>query len=176
MMTVRSFSVAMNWPATKAPSTSGAPTVTESPSPTIRTWSNVTTSPGWASIFSILTTSLAATLYCLPPVLITTNVIVLPGKFPDPLLSRPVAPQALPLLRTSNSRPTDVGGGLGQRFQPNQKSAQVPLARNSSGLMVGKAAGVKFRRLENQAAYQLWSRTSEASPTIACSPAGSPPW
>src|SRR5690606_7002106 len=77
-MTVFDFLVSTSSAATSAPSTSGAPMV----SPTISTWSKVTMSPASASSFSILMTSLAATLYCFPPVLITAKVMFLPIGFP----------------------------------------------------------------------------------------------
>src|SRR3569623_247254 len=92
MMTVRCFLLLTRWPATLAPATRGAPTVTAAPVPTIRTWSKGTTSPGSPTSFSTFTTSLAATLYCLPPVLITAKFIVTPAHRPVLLRSRSVAP------------------------------------------------------------------------------------
>src|SRR5207237_10838521 len=59
--------------ATTAPATVGAPRVTASP-PTTSTSPNWMISPGSPATFSTLSTSSAATRYCLPPVLMTANI------------------------------------------------------------------------------------------------------
>src|SRR5215467_12014623 len=61
-------------PATVAPATVGVPSVGVSP-PTTSTSPNSTTSPGLPATFSTLSTSSAATRYCLPPVLMTANIV-----------------------------------------------------------------------------------------------------
>src|SRR3569832_875931 len=129
MMTVRCFLLLTRWPATLAPATRGAPTVTSSPLPTISTWSKVTTSPGSPTSFSTFTTSLAATLYCLPPVLITAKFIHLPAHRPVLLLAlcgggtghsaRPACrpcgrprTAVLDKIKTRTGRPVRAVGGL----------------------------------------------------------------
>src|SRR3546814_8934375 len=62
-------------PATQTPSTKGEPDLAPAPSPNIRTDSKATTSPASPSSFSTTITSSLATLYCLPPVLITANMV-----------------------------------------------------------------------------------------------------
>ena len=54
--------------------TVGAPTVTASPSPSIRTSPKATSAPGSPSSFSTTSRSPAWTRYCLPPVLITAYI------------------------------------------------------------------------------------------------------
>src|SRR6185436_7105107 len=54
-----------------APCTRGAPTFTDSPSPSASTWSSTTSAPTSAVSFSTFTFSPAATRYCLPPVMMT---------------------------------------------------------------------------------------------------------
>src|SRR5215471_17833761 len=61
--------------ATVAPATVGVPSVGVSP-PTTSTSLNSITSPGLPASFSALTTSSAATRYCLPPVLMTANIVL----------------------------------------------------------------------------------------------------
>src|SRR6266566_2061641 len=67
--------------ATVAPATVGAPRLTLSP-PTTRTSPNSTISPGSPLTLPTLSTSSAATRYCLPPVLNTANMFV-PRSKPD---------------------------------------------------------------------------------------------
>src|SRR5215207_7722601 len=67
-------------PATVTPSTRGAPTWVEPSFVTMRTWSNVTAAPGSPASVATVMTSLAATRYCLPPVLITANILILVFK------------------------------------------------------------------------------------------------
>src|SRR6266404_1082487 len=59
---------------TEAPSSNGAPVATSAPSPIISTSASSTVAPGSAASFSTEMTSSLATLYCLPPVLITANM------------------------------------------------------------------------------------------------------
>src|SRR4029077_10387123 len=73
--------------ATVAPATVGAPSVTPSP-PTTKTSPNSTISPGSPLTLPTLTTSSAATRYCLPPVLTTANMFVPRSK---PSSSKPDA-------------------------------------------------------------------------------------
>src|SRR2546422_832008 len=61
--------------ATEAPEMLGAPRVTLSP-PTTRTSPNWMISPGSPLTFSTLITSSATTRYCLPPVLMTANIVL----------------------------------------------------------------------------------------------------
>src|SRR6266404_9448971 len=61
-------------PATSAPATVGVPSRGVSP-PTTSTSPNSTTSPGLPAIFSTCRTSSVATRYCLPPVLMTANIV-----------------------------------------------------------------------------------------------------
>src|SRR5580704_3385846 len=77
--------------ATEAPAMVGVPSVTLSP-PTTRTSPNCTISPGSPLSRSILSMSWAATRYCLPPVFMTANIVLVlvfdPGvrRCPDRLL------------------------------------------------------------------------------------------
>ena len=57
-----------------APATSGLPKVTPSSPPTMSTSPKAICVAGGAVEFSTWRTSAAATLYCLPPVLITANI------------------------------------------------------------------------------------------------------
>src|SRR5262245_48297641 len=61
--------------ATEAPAMVGWPRVTLSP-PTTKTSPNCTISPGEPLTLSTLSTSSAATRYCLPPVLMTANIVL----------------------------------------------------------------------------------------------------
>src|SRR5262249_7402677 len=61
--------------ATEAPATVGWPKLTLSP-PTTKTSPNCTISPGEPLTLSTLITSSAATRYCLPPVLMTANIVL----------------------------------------------------------------------------------------------------
>src|SRR5262245_51508856 len=67
----------MTWPATLAPDTRGAPTVTLSPSVTIRTSPKDTLPLASPASFSTTILSPLATRYCLPPVLMIANM---PGR------------------------------------------------------------------------------------------------
>lgn len=57
-----------NFGLDEAPATNGAPILASAPTPTTRTSLNSMTEPASASSFSMVSTSLAATRYCLPPV------------------------------------------------------------------------------------------------------------
>ena len=75
-------------PATLAPATVGVPTITLSP-PTMSTSANSMRSPGAPLILSIVITSFSATRYCLPPVLMTANIVLSLVFDPGAGLSRP---------------------------------------------------------------------------------------
>ena len=60
---------------TEAPSRSGVPVATSAPSPIISTSPSSIVAPGSAASFSTEMTSSLATLYCLPPVRMTANMI-----------------------------------------------------------------------------------------------------
>ncbi len=60
---------------TEAPAKSGVPADTVAPSPSISTSANSIVAPGSPASFSTAITSSLATLYCLPPVRITANMI-----------------------------------------------------------------------------------------------------
>src|SRR3954463_15839848 len=60
---------------TEAPERSGVPVATVAPSPTINTSGNSSVAPGSPTSFSTAMTSSLATLYCLPPVRMTANMI-----------------------------------------------------------------------------------------------------
>ena len=60
---------------TLAPSTTGVPMVTVSPSPTSRTRSNVTEVPASAASRSIVSSLPASTRYCFPPVVTTAYMV-----------------------------------------------------------------------------------------------------
>ena len=61
--------------ATEAPSSNGVPVATSAPSPIISTSPSSIVAPGSPASFSTEMTSSLATLYCLPPVRITANMI-----------------------------------------------------------------------------------------------------
>src|SRR6516162_9422096 len=61
--------------ATDAPASRGVPVVTSAPSPIISTSPSSTVAPGSPASFSTEITSSLATLYCLPPVRITANIM-----------------------------------------------------------------------------------------------------
>src|SRR5262245_1710819 len=67
--------------ATDAPATVGAPSVTLSP-PTTSTSPNWMISPGSPLTLATCSTSSAATRYCLPPVLMTANIVLSSCSFP----------------------------------------------------------------------------------------------
>ena len=126
----------------------GAPSVTSSP-PTTRTSPNWTISPGSPLTFSTLITSSAATRYCLPPVRMTANIVLVlvfdsgARIVPDRLLSvgcwvsygaqRAVTKGAelgSPAPRASLWRPGPELSRKQGYFGPYRRSTALPLCRS----------------------------------------------
>ena len=80
-MTLRARPCSTTSAVTMAPSTKGAPIAAPAPSPTMSTSLNSTMSPASPASFSTVNRSLAATRYCLPPVLMTANIFCLSRSF-----------------------------------------------------------------------------------------------
>src|SRR5690606_21772346 len=131
-MTFLSRNCSTTSPATSAPSTSGAPSVTSAPAPTINTFSKVTASPASPASFSTRTRSLAATLYCLPPVLMTANIVFWPGWHPVPLAFAPDGAAGIcPFSADFVLAGSDPAGGLWQRvFKQNKRRTGRAHARS----------------------------------------------
>src|SRR4051812_15322338 len=121
--------------ATDAPSTSGRPSVGVSP-PTTSTSPNWMMSPGSPAIFSTFSVSSATTRYCLPPVLMTANIL---SSF-VPWLDQPVKERA---------GPASCYVGFWQVFQwpeaTKTRACRLQRARTARCLWRDKPARVKER-------------------------------
>src|SRR5437763_4569528 len=113
---------------TDAPARSGVPVETLAPSPISRTSPSSIVAPGSTSSFSTAITSSLATVYCLPPVRITANIM---DRY---RLARPPR-QAAPGLKSGPGRPPRPGAA---------HYSCAPLCVNASGTVSGQ----RFRPLE----------------------------
>src|SRR6202035_4574576 len=98
-------------PATLAPATAGVPSTGVSP-PTTSTSPNSTTSPGWPASLATCSTSSRATRYCLPPVLMTANLVFILVFDPG---ARTIRTGFLAVGLCSSAYPGEVGTGSPKR-------------------------------------------------------------
>src|SRR5277367_2312705 len=111
---------------TAAPASTGAPVATSAPSPIISTSSRSMTVPGSPASFSTAMTSSLATLYCLPPVLITANMVS--------------ADMGCRARDATVGRTPERGGPVCRPRDAHYRSAQRAVNRKRAGLPQGIAA------------------------------------